>query len=119
MNIPLLALMLVQQSPEAHVISVERVNLGQPLSGFDFLLIAEAVRRPEMGGADLSCYRIYVYNEGGERRVAFVEARDRVVERKTDAGTEITYLPPDPKCRSITFVMDDDGGVARVIHSRH
>ena len=83
------------------------------------MLIAEAARRPEMQRADLSCYRIYVYDEDGARRVAFFAARNRVIERTTETGTKITYLPPDPKCRSITFVMAGDGRVARVIKSRH
>lgn len=118
----LVAALLVQQPDdgEADVIRVEQApELGHPLSGSDYLLIAEAARHPRMRGADLSCYRIYVHNEGGERRVAFVNARDRVLERVTGEGTEITYLPPDPNCRSISFVMRSDGRVRRVILTRH
>ena len=50
-------------------------DMGEPIRGADYLLIEEAARHPELRGADLSCYRIYVYTEGGVRRVAFIEAR--------------------------------------------
>ena len=116
-----LALLLLQPPEEAeppHVISVHHVDLGYPLNGSDYLLIAEAARHPAMRGANLSCFRIYAYDEDGARRIAFVEARDRVVERPTPTGTTITYLPHDPTCRSISFVMDDQGRVARVIRTR-
>lgn len=118
----LIALLLVQQPDDgaAHVIRVEQApDLGHPLNGSDYMLIGEAARHPRLRGADLSCYRIYVYDEEGERRVAFVAARNRVLERVTGEGTEITYLPPDPTCRSISFVMRSDGRVRRVILTRH
>src|SRR6187551_2674561 len=115
---PLLAMLLLQQPAEGQVPSANVSPLGEPLAGADYLLIAEAARRPEMRGVDLSCYRIFVHGVYGDRRVSFVEARKRVIERETDAGTEITFLGPDPKCPSISFVMDADGNVARVIHSR-
>jgi|GEM_PF-4745056 len=120
MLVSLLAL-LVQPPAESpsHVYEGERIPLGSPLHGSDYLLIAAAARRPELRGTDLSCYRIYVYDREGSRRVSFIEARDRVIERRTGAGTRITYLPPDPSCRSIDFVMDPGGRVARVIRSRH
>ena len=113
----MLALLLWQQPVEssAHAISAEHVDMGGPLRGADYLLIAEAARRPEMRGAHLSCYQIYVYDQDDGRRVAFVAARSRMIER----GTEIVYLPPDPNCRSISFVMGSDGRVARVIRTRH
>ena len=119
MVVSLIALMLFQQPFNGHVVSVEQVDKGQAISGSDYLLIAEAARHPEMRDALLSCYRIYVRNAKGHRRVAFVEARNRVVEKKTETGTEITHLPPDPKCRSIEFEMGPDGRVAKVFHSRH
>jgi hypothetical protein len=118
----LLALLLVQQPEHGgpHVSSVEQApDLGHPLSGSDYLLIAEAARHPAMRGADLSCYRIHVYAEGGERQVTFLEERNRVLERVTGEGTKITYLPPDPECRSISFVMRSDGRVRRAILTRH
>jgi hypothetical protein len=118
----LLLLLLAQQAPEgaAHVVAREGVAAwGHPLSGSDYLLIAAAARHPAMRGADLSCYRIYVHEERGARRVIFLEARDRLLERVTDEGTEITYLPQDPNCRSISFVMRSDGRVGQVIYTRH
>jgi hypothetical protein len=121
MMIAYLLALLVQPPAESpsQVIAVEQLDLGEPLRGSDYLLIATAARRPELRGTDLSCYRIYVYDRGGSRRVSFVEARNRVIERQTSRGTTITYLPPDPKCRSIDFVMGRDGRVTRVIRSRH
>ena len=117
----LLALLLVQRPDDGapHVAGVEETDLGRSLSGSDFVLIAEAARHREMRGKSLSCYSIYVYAQGGQRRVAFVEARDRMVERQTATGTEIIYLPPDPNCRSISFEMRSDGRVGKVIRSRH
>lgn len=117
----LIAVLLVQQ-PDNGAPNVNRVeqapDLGHPLNGSDYVLIGEAARHPRMRGANLSCYRIYVYDEEGERRVAFVAARNRVLERVTGEGTEITSLPPDPNCRSISFVMHSDGRVGRVILTR-
>jgi hypothetical protein len=120
MLVSLLAL-LVQPAAESpsHDDAAEQIDLGSPLRGSDYLLIAAAARRPELRGTDLSCYRIYVYDRDGSRRVSFVSARDRVIERRTEAGTQITYLPPDPNCRSIDFVMGRNGRVARVIRSGH
>jgi hypothetical protein len=96
-----------------------RVDLGAPLAGSDFLLIAAAVRHPAMRGARLACYRIFVHDERGRRQVSFVAARERVTQRRTTNGTIISYLPPDPNCRSISIEMDAHGRVARVIYSRH
>lgn len=93
--------------------------LGTPLAGADHLLIATAARHPRMRGADLSCYDIYVHDREGARWVSFLEARERVVERQTGTGTEITSLPPDPRCRSVSFEMNAKGRVERVIPSRH
>ena len=115
-------LLLAQQPDEAagHVVSVrEAPDLGHPLSGADYLLIAEAARHPRLRGADLSCYDIHVYDDAGERHVSFLDPRDRMLEQATDEGTIITHLPPDPKCRSISFVMRSDGRVGRVILTRH
>lgn len=121
MMIASLLALLVQPSEESppRVIDAERLELGAPLHGSDYLLIAAAARRPELRGTDLSCYRIYVHDREGSRRVSFLEARNRVVERQAATGTEITYLPPNPNCRSIDFVMGRDGRVVKVIRSRH
>lgn len=116
---PLLALLLMQQLDESASANVEYVDLGQPLSGSDYLLIAEAARHPDMFDADLSCYNIYVYDRAAARRVAFVAARDRVTEQQTETGDVTIYQPPDPNCRSISFVMSSDGRVAQVIRTRH
>jgi hypothetical protein len=119
MILPVLALMLLQPSADDHVIAVEDApDLGQPIDGSDFLLIAEMARRPELRKVNLACYRIYTYEYEGARQVSFLEARDRMVENTTEEGTEIVWYPPDPKCPSLTFVIDDDGHVARVIRSR-
>jgi len=121
MIVALLALLLAPQADqyESHVIAVEETNMGQPLRGSDYRLIAEAARRPEMRGANLACFNIYVFDQRGVRTVAFVEARQREIVRETEAGTEIVWLPLDPHCRSISFQMGRDGHVVRVIHTRH
>jgi hypothetical protein len=117
----LVALLLLASPapPDPHVISVEQIDPGVTLTGHDYLLIAEALRHPTMRSANLSCYRINVSDRHGARQVAFIEARQRVIEEETSGGTTITYLPPDPRCRSMTFVMNRNGRVARVIYSRH
>jgi hypothetical protein len=97
-----------------HVIAVEQVELGPPLAGSDYLLIAEAARHPRLRGIDLACYRIYVGREHGVRTLFFVEARNRRLERPG----EIVFLPPNPRCPSLSFEMDRRGRVARVIRSR-
>ena len=110
----------IQADRSAHIISEEEgPDLGTPLSGADFLLIQTASRHQALRGANLSCYRIYVFVHNGVREVAFLEARNRLLERETDEGTEITFLESDPDCRSISFQMDENGRVARVIHSSH
>jgi hypothetical protein len=117
----LLALLLLASPapPDPHVIRVKQLYPGVPLTGNDYLLIAEALRHPAMRSADLSCYLVDVSDGHGARQVAFLEARQRVIEEQTPDGVEITYLPPDPRCRSMTFVMNRNGKVRRVIHSRH
>jgi hypothetical protein len=97
-----------------HVIAVEQVDLGTPLAGADYRLIAEAARHPRLRGINLTCYRIYVYQKHGVRAVSFVPTRDREVVRPR----EIIFLPPDPACPSLTFEMNRRGHVARVILSR-
>lgn len=95
------------------------VRLGAPLSGADFLLIAETLRHRAMRGADIACYNIHVFDRQGARTVAFIEARQRVIEEDGREERILTFLPPDPNCRSISFEMDRRGRVSRVIYSRH
>lgn len=108
-------LLLAQLVPS----EARRADLGPSLAGSDFLLVTEAAGHPAMRGANLACYRIYVFDEDGRRRVAFVAARNSVTETETENGTVIAYEPPDPRCRSISFVMGASGRVERVIYTRH
>jgi hypothetical protein len=117
----MLALVIAAPLPMLpEVVAVDQEEpLQHPLAGADYLLIAEAARHPRMRGANLSCYRIHVHNEQGARWVSFLAAQERVMERETEKGTEIIFLPTNPRCRSISFEMNRKGRVARVISTRH
>ena len=123
MIVEMLALIMsppVTSSFGSQVVAIEQEEpLGHPLAGGDYLLIAEAARHPKMRGVDLSCYAIYVHERQGARWVSFLAARERIIEAAKADGTEITYLPLDPNCRSISFVMNAKGRVARVVLTRH
>ena len=107
------------QVDDPHVIDSWTVEKTAPLSGTDFLLIAEAFKHPEMRGRDLSCYHIVIFRERGAATVAFLGNRDP--ERQVDEGDHTTIVIPGPnlRCPGRSFVMDKRGRVARVIYERH
>ena len=115
-TLAILSLLLQASTPAPQV---RHADLGPPLAGRDFLLIQAAARHPAMRGRNLACYRIQLHEEQDGRHVVFLGPRKPTTERKTAEGTEIIYPGQDPDCRTISFVMDADGRVARVIHTRH
>ena len=115
-SLAILALLLQAAAPAP---PVRHADLGPPLAGRDFLLIRTAARHRAMRGRDLGCYRIHIYDDEDGRRVAFVARRRPTTERETRNGRQILFHGQDPDCRTISFVMDAEGRVARVIHSRH
>jgi hypothetical protein len=117
MLLSILAILFMTQ-PAAHETDSEIVDMGSPLAGSDFLLIATAARHPAMHRANLACYRIYASHRGARRVIDFVEADWGVREVHTSEGTDIIYPPHNPRCRSISFEMDRRGRVVRVIRTR-
>ena len=96
-----------------------KTEMTEPLSGPDFLLIAEAYKHPEMRGRDLSCYRIRVFRERGVRTVAFLGVRPPVRYVSGAEQDAIIYPGPNPRCPSKSFVMTKSGKVGQVIFARH
>lgn len=100
------------------VVDVRHLDPGRTLSGEDFLLVEAASRHPRIRGANIGCFTILVGSEGPLHRVDFV-APGGLSERVTPAGQEIVWVPPDPHCRSISFLLNARREVVRVILSRH
>lgn len=105
----------LSQAPDPHVIESHAVQMTEPLSGPDLLLISEAARHPEMRGRDLDCYRIYILTENGVRTVAFLGIREEQPPKKG----EVFFPPQNPRCPDRSFVMGENRRVVRVIYSRH
>ncbi|HEX2762805.1 MAG TPA: hypothetical protein VHM92_03015 [Allosphingosinicella sp.] len=108
-----LLLLAAPAAPEADA----TVDMGPALTGADYLLIGKAARHPAMRGAKLACYKIFTFDKGDRRVVAFVENYS-TIEVETARGTTIIYPEHDPSCRSITFEMSAKGRVLRVIRTR-
>ena len=96
-----------------------KTEMTEPLSGTDFLLIAEAYKHPAIRGRDLSCYRIRVFREKGVRTVAFLGIRPPVRYVSGAEQDAIIYPGPNPRCPSRSFVMTKSGKVGQVIFARH
>src|SRR5688500_8451073 len=107
------------QVDDPHVIDSWTVDMTEPVSGADFLLMSEAFKHPEVRGRDLACYHIRIFRERGTTSVTFIGDREPV--RYVDEGdqTAIIYPGPNPRCPTRSFEMDDQGRVVRVIYGRH
>jgi hypothetical protein len=111
-------LVSLSQSADPHVIESHEIEITDPLSGSDFLLISKAAQHREMRNRDLSCYDIFVTTESGVRTVSFAGKREALPP--VGAGeVDLRFTKENPRCPDRSFEMDQNGHVKRVIYARH
>ncbi len=108
----------LSQATDPHVIESFKVDMTEPLSGPDFLLISKAAQHPKVKGRDLSCYRISIMTRKGIRTVSFLGVREEPLPPK-EGEIVLGLRKQNPRCPDRHFEMDDNGRIVRMFYSRH
>lgn len=105
------------QSASSDYDEKQYINDVADIPGLYVPLITTALKRPEMRGRPLDCYRVRVTRWEGVWRVSFSGYREPMPP-DTETEIHVGHMPQNARCPDISFEFDKKGKVNRRILSR-